>query len=185
MAKTTGGTRSGSSSNPSGTGGVTVEYLRSNIGSSRQRLAELESSGNGDSAEANNLRTGINIAIQMLERRGVTDIESRLPEGWGRDNYGGFVSPVETARIPYMSPSRDLREAVGILDTRISIGTRDGKIALSGAQNIKEAQDFLERYIAASDVQTRITDLANTRATQEELEAALRKEIAALRRRFK
>ncbi|MBQ5476875.1 MAG: hypothetical protein IIT64_03650 [Bacteroidaceae bacterium] len=81
MAKSTGGTRGGSSNNPTGNGapssGVTVEYLRNNIGSSRQRLAELENSGQGESEEARNLRVGIRLAEQMLERRGAAINASR------------------------------------------------------------------------------------------------------------
>lgn len=160
MAKSTGGTRSGSSGNPTGTGGVTVEYLRSNIGSGRQRLAELENSGQGESEEARNLRTGIRLAEQMLERRGAAVNVSRNISEPRNTSFSGRMGSI----IRRLTPTKSYQD----------MSVRELRNKLEATQRAIRNVDAMEtETLTQSDEASR----ASAMNTLTEMERALREEL--------
>ncbi len=115
------------------------------------------------------------VKVEKSRRKG-------LPEGWTRDYSGTLVSPISSTELPFMSPSRQLQEAAGVADNRLSIGTYAGRISIAGAKDANEANRAIRGYLEAAASQQRINNAVNNGASQTELENLLSKEIERLRR---
>lgn len=183
MAKSTGGTRSGSSGNPNGTGstssGVTVEYLRNNIESSRARLAELREEReylqqNFDrtgaeviseqarrvSEEIRNLETGIRLAEQMLERRGAAVNVSRSISEPRNMSFSGRMDSI----IRRLTPTRSYQD----------MSVRELRNKLEATQRAIRNVDAMEtETLTQSDEASRLSAMY----TLTQQERALREEL--------
>lgn len=136
-----------------------------------------------EQAEATRLLRRLETALDMAtsekqNRRG-------LPDGWTRDVNGALVSNISQTELPFMSPSRELQEAAGIADSRLSIDSAYGRISITGTNDADEAAEAIYTYLDAASSQKVIDNAVRNGYTSDELRTVLDKEINRLQRKYK
>ena len=136
-----------------------------------------------EQAEATRLLRRLEAALDMA----ISEKQNRrgLPDGWTRDVNGALVSNISQTELPFMSPSRELQEAAGIADSRLSIDSAYGRISITGTNDADEAAEAIYTYLDAASSQKVIDNAVRNGYTSDELRTVLNKEINRLQRKYK